>query len=359
MSYNPDQLIEIAAKYAEVADKSLVIEAKKKEKKKLDPKAKVRNRGTVCVPAESAKDKKDHFPINDEGQARNALARVHQYSSSPAWYSGSLKGLQALVSRKVHSKYPSIGKADKKKKSSASADLLAFAQEIRRQPTNLPSVKNPTWIATFIPQQGQPGGTRVLDNNLSANSWTDAADKIHDRFFEGFATNINYGDLGADGNPQFVKFESNDGKKRYFVTIQKNVDKKSSLDTDNSLVKKYAAGPPPMPKTPSWIQPPPKKEWLQPTKEDFEQRERMKAQEPLQHEEKTHKPGGRCIFCGDKLSNRQIHKGYDKCDNCMDRLERGEDMYEANDSSSKLAEIELMLVKYADLVVSDDPSSLK
>jgi hypothetical protein len=92
--------------------------AKKKSKKKLDPKAEVRNRGTVCVPAASAKDKKDHFPINDEGQARNALARVHQYSIVPSWYKGSLKGLQALVSRKVHSKYPSIGKSKSSKKSS-------------------------------------------------------------------------------------------------------------------------------------------------------------------------------------------------------------------------------------------------
>lgn len=93
--------------------------AKKHEKKhKLDPKAKVRNRGTVCVPASHAKDHQDHFPINDEDQARNALARVHQYSSAPSWYKGSLKGLQDLVSRKVHSKYPSIGKSEKKKKSS-------------------------------------------------------------------------------------------------------------------------------------------------------------------------------------------------------------------------------------------------
>lgn len=86
-----------------------------KSKPKLDPKAKVRNRGTVCVPASSAKDKKDHFPINSEAQARNALARVHQYSSVPAWYSGSLKSLQELVSRKVHSKYKGIGKSEKKK----------------------------------------------------------------------------------------------------------------------------------------------------------------------------------------------------------------------------------------------------
>lgn len=150
MSYTPDQLIRISVKYAQMAEQDLqnvdiaplpeldnddqemletasideqlddlLLSFAKKDKKKLDPKAKVRNRGTVCVPAESAKDKKDHFPINDEGQARNALARVHQYSSAPSWYSGSLKGLQALVSRKVHSKYPGIGKSEKKKKSSS------------------------------------------------------------------------------------------------------------------------------------------------------------------------------------------------------------------------------------------------
>jgi hypothetical protein len=127
MSRSAEELLKLASDFDNVATRALVVTAKKKEKKKLDPKAKVRNRGTVCVPAESAKDKKDHFPINDEDQARNALARVHQYSSVPPWYSGSLKGLQDAVSRKVHSKYPSIGKADKKSKKSfdVSDSLLA------------------------------------------------------------------------------------------------------------------------------------------------------------------------------------------------------------------------------------------
>lgn len=116
MSQSAEELLQLAVDYDNLATQALVVTAAKKEKKKLDPKAKVRNRGTVCVPAESAKDKKDHFPINDEDQARNALARVHQYSSVPPWYSGSLKGLQDLVSRKVHSKYPSIGKSEKKSK---------------------------------------------------------------------------------------------------------------------------------------------------------------------------------------------------------------------------------------------------
>lgn len=115
MSYTTEQLLTLASQFDELASDSLATTAAKKDKKKPDPKAKVRNRGTVCVPAEQAKDKKDHFPINDADQARNALARVHQYNKVPDWYKGSLKGLQALVSRKVHSKYPAIGK-DKKSK---------------------------------------------------------------------------------------------------------------------------------------------------------------------------------------------------------------------------------------------------
>lgn len=132
MSYNPNQLIKITTNYAKLATNSLVVMAKEKDKKKLDPKAKVRNRGNVCVLAESAKDKKDHFPINDEGQARNALARVHQYSSAPEWYSGSLSGLQALVARKVKAKYPKIDVGGKKEKKSSESqtNLMAVGEQL-------------------------------------------------------------------------------------------------------------------------------------------------------------------------------------------------------------------------------------
>ena len=134
-------------------------------KKKLDPKAKVRNRGTVCVPAASAKDKQDHFPINSESQARNALARVHQYSSVPSWYNGSLKGLQDAVSRKVHSKYPGIGKADKKKSSSVSDTLLAKYAQVPNQSVQPvepnssvdPNAADPQWQADHAEQPAPAG----------------------------------------------------------------------------------------------------------------------------------------------------------------------------------------------------------
>jgi len=77
---------------------------------KHDPNAKVRNRGKVVFPAGSknVKDDKDHFPINNANQARNALSRVAQYSSAPSWYSGSLQSLQSAVRNAVKRHYPDI-----------------------------------------------------------------------------------------------------------------------------------------------------------------------------------------------------------------------------------------------------------
>lgn len=76
----------------------------------LDPKAKVRNRGDCVFPAEHPKVKgnADHFPINNEDQACDALSRANQFSSAPEWYLGSIQSLVNAVARKVHSKYPGI-----------------------------------------------------------------------------------------------------------------------------------------------------------------------------------------------------------------------------------------------------------
>lgn len=160
MPYSPDQLIKITSNYADLAVSKLVAEAKKKEKKKLDPKAKVRNRGTVCVSAEQAKDKKDHFPINDEGQARNALARVQQLSSAP-WYKGSLEGLKALVARKVKAKYPKIDVGGKKEKKSSLEEFESmFAKYAQGQPTGYynPTEQTEEDAKAFM----QPGGENAV-----------------------------------------------------------------------------------------------------------------------------------------------------------------------------------------------------
>jgi len=85
-----------------------VEEAKKKKKKKKMTKA--QKRGTCIFPSSSSKvkDDKDHFPINNVRQARNALARAGQYDSSPPWYKGSLSDLKKAIRNAVKRAYPSI-----------------------------------------------------------------------------------------------------------------------------------------------------------------------------------------------------------------------------------------------------------
>jgi len=110
------------------------------KEKKLDPNAEVRNRGTVVFPANSkkVKDNKDHFPINDENQARNALSRVAQYSSVPSWYSGSLEELQAAVRSAVSRKYKGIKVTKPSKGGYSFAAFLLVAQEEMSNPFNEP-----------------------------------------------------------------------------------------------------------------------------------------------------------------------------------------------------------------------------
>jgi hypothetical protein len=96
-----------------------------KDKKKLDPKAKVRSRGKCVVPAEKAIDHNDHYPINNIEEGRAALRYVGKQKSAP-WYRGSVESLRNAVERAVHSAFPELKK--NKKKSSAlevSETLLA------------------------------------------------------------------------------------------------------------------------------------------------------------------------------------------------------------------------------------------
>lgn len=82
---------------------------------KKDPKAEIRNRGDVVFSAGSkyVTDDKDHFPINNEKQARNALARANQYKEKPEWYKGTLAGLVKKVHNAVNSKYKNIEVTEK------------------------------------------------------------------------------------------------------------------------------------------------------------------------------------------------------------------------------------------------------
>src|SRR5690606_1898804 len=80
--------------------------------------AEEKGKGDYIFPHTHAKVEgtKDHFPINTEGRARNALARANQFSSAPEWYKRSLKELVSTVARAVKKKYPSIDVTEKSKK---------------------------------------------------------------------------------------------------------------------------------------------------------------------------------------------------------------------------------------------------
>lgn len=97
--------------------------AKKKEKSK----------GTLCGKPHAKVKSGDHYPIGDAAHGRNALARVHQDASkNPSWWSGTGSELINAVERAVHSKFPGIGKDEKKKVSKAGSPieaLLRFADE--------------------------------------------------------------------------------------------------------------------------------------------------------------------------------------------------------------------------------------
>jgi hypothetical protein len=117
--HTTDQLLTMASTFEELSSEALIASAKAKDKRKLDPRAGVRTRGKVVFPAESSnvKDKKDHYPINDADQARNAWARAHQTGGkAPSWYKGSYSGFISAIRSKIKSAYPSIELSEKKSK---------------------------------------------------------------------------------------------------------------------------------------------------------------------------------------------------------------------------------------------------
>jgi hypothetical protein len=92
-------------------------------KEKLDPKAKVRNRGKVIFPAEKSLDHQDHYPINNIDQARSALRYAGKQKSAP-WYHGTVESMQKAVERAVYHAYPEL-KQNKKSSLEICDTLLA------------------------------------------------------------------------------------------------------------------------------------------------------------------------------------------------------------------------------------------
>lgn len=86
---------------ADIIDALLVKEAAK---------VKARNRQSPVFDSThpKVKDNKDHFPLGNISQARNALARANQFTKKPDWWKGTLQELVNAVARAVKKKYPAI-----------------------------------------------------------------------------------------------------------------------------------------------------------------------------------------------------------------------------------------------------------
>ena len=93
-----DTALDAGGSFTEVSEA-----AKKKSTKKS-------KRGDAVFQSDHPKvtDDADHFPINSEPQARNALARANQYKKAPKWFDGSLDALVKAVASAVKKKFKSI-----------------------------------------------------------------------------------------------------------------------------------------------------------------------------------------------------------------------------------------------------------
>lgn len=130
-------------------------------------KVKARARGTCCLPAEHSmvKDNKDHYPINDAAQARNALSRVSQHSGVPPWFRGTLSSLVNIVRRKVKAKYPSIEVSTDNKKRAERVGLLTKL-------ARAPKFK----VDNIVEHKNVPGKPHIIDRITKCKSQEDDSD---------------------------------------------------------------------------------------------------------------------------------------------------------------------------------------
>jgi hypothetical protein len=101
---------EAARRNINVFENTSVVEETIEEGKK-DPKAKIRNKPNPVFDDKNpkVKDSKDHFPLKNLNQARNALARAGAFEKNPPkWYKGTLAQFKSRVRSAVKKAYPSI-----------------------------------------------------------------------------------------------------------------------------------------------------------------------------------------------------------------------------------------------------------
>jgi hypothetical protein len=71
-------------------------------------KKKRRNKYALPKSHKLVNDGKNHFPVNDEAHARNALSRMMQYERAPKWFDGKLTQLRNIIIKQVKARHKGI-----------------------------------------------------------------------------------------------------------------------------------------------------------------------------------------------------------------------------------------------------------
>jgi hypothetical protein len=111
--------------------------------------------GTIAgKPSDKLLDKKEHFPVTTETQARSSLTRVMQLKTAPVWYRGSLEELQNDVYQGAIAAHPACVNTNVQ----ISIDkVIALSDGQTPAETSEKDIKNPADIQkTLVPEVDRP-----------------------------------------------------------------------------------------------------------------------------------------------------------------------------------------------------------
>ncbi len=204
--------------------------------------------GTVAGhPSKEVVDGKDHFPIETEGQARDAVLRATALQVCPVWFDGPLDRLRNTVCINAGLRYPTLSV---RKQISVAAISKAFAESITKDGV---IVKNPNMNPPHVPEVITPTLTNTgpknmkdLYANTKAGRKSLAGDlmKVIDQREEALkkakkiASRLTKDGVTADEFNSFMTFIQEDILREIIFNTQVNANRAGALDL---MVKRRAS----------------------------------------------------------------------------------------------------------------------
>jgi len=106
-------------------------------------------------PSRRLLDKKDHFPVFTENQARSSLSRAMQLTDVPIWYSGNLNDLRKEVFAGIAKAHPEL--APSLNVSVPASKIVALSDGQTTEETSVKDIDNPADVTkTQVPQVKRP-----------------------------------------------------------------------------------------------------------------------------------------------------------------------------------------------------------